>query len=145
MCIHTYCTFHSKPKHVSAIREGRNIGLLQTELRQKCLLISVSHLLLTLKSLLWPCISLTSGIFIFFYCGFISSLQMFSQLILLSEHCLSSEISGTVTCVLQLPVTRKIKKPERIGRVSQVLHIQLMNQLFCVYKIIPQIPCIKYC
>lgn len=43
MCMHTYCTFHPKPGHVSAIRKGKNICSAKTVLRQKCLLNSMSH------------------------------------------------------------------------------------------------------
>lgn len=83
MCIHTYCRFHHKPGHVSAIRKGRNNCLSQTTLRQNCLLNSMSHFPLIVKSLLWPCLSLEQ---VFFYCGYIFSLQRWYQLLLLSEH-----------------------------------------------------------
>lgn len=109
MCIHTYCTFHPKPRHVSTIIKGRNISLSRRSPRQKCLLNSMSHFLSILKSLLWPYISLTSFLF-YFYCGCICSSHRWSQLLLLFWMLLNAvRFLGpvTITCVPQLPFHQK--------------------------------------
>lgn len=107
MCIHTYCTFHPKPGHVSAIRKGRNIHLLQAAQWQKCLLNSMSHFPVILRSLLWPCLSLKSSIFLLWLYFLIT--EMVSITFAFSTLLNAVRFLGlvSITCTPQSPLHQK--------------------------------------